>query len=62
MEDKMVAGAFGHARNYGWDFVIYAGTARFICPDLPSVENANGKFGKVTSDLHLDILGSLEGF
>lgn len=42
--------------------IVYAATARFICPDLPSIENANGKFFKVKGDLHLDILGSLEGF
>ena len=42
--------------------IVYATTARFICPDLQTEKTMNGTFYKVNDDLHLDILGSLDGF
>ena len=42
--------------------VVNATTARFICPDLQTEKSMNGTFYKVNDDLHLDILGSLDGF
>ena len=42
--------------------IVYATTTRFICPELQTEKTINGTFYKVNSDLHLDILGSLDGF
>ena len=42
--------------------MVYAATARFICPEFLAEENRNEKLCKVSEGLHLDILGSLEGF
>ena len=41
--------------------IVYA-PAQFICPELQMEKTIDGTPYKVHNDLHLDILGSLDGF